>query len=628
MPRNGLRALFSHAGRWRSNPPSASPRQSFSATLMEDHIASAEAIISRWNADANANTFAKVTSLFHAGRAEAREFLHAVADLQRAMVFFVSGECAAPAAARSAALIRAQTLMQTAMRRLEHEFQQILCTNRDRLDPESVSSSTRTRSRAFSDDTEASDDDEICAAGESIGEVERASAVAMADLRAIAESMIAAGYGKECVRIYKTLRKSIVDEGLYRLGFERLSQSQIHQKLDWEALDLKIRSWLVAAPVALRTLFSGERILCDYVFAGSDSIGESCFADITRDAAALFLEFPESVAKTKRSPEKLFRILDVYDAISDLWPEIEAVFCFESTAAVRSQALASLLKLAEAARAMLADFETAIQKDNSKSPVPGGAVHPLTRYVMNYLAFLADYEASLADIYADFSLQIPTPLPESFFDSASTSASSSSASDGGGAASTISPRFAWLVLVLLCKLDGKAEVYREVALSYLFLSNNLQYIVNKVRESHLRFLLGDDWAAKHAAKARHYASSYERLGWAKVAAAVPADPAAKMDSSEAWEKMKGFNLMFEATCRCQADWVVADARIREEVRASVASLIVPAYRVFYEGCRAALRDSSAAAAAVVRFSPGDVKNRVYGLLESGSFQSPLRSASI
>ncbi|KAG1337941.1 exocyst complex component EXO70H1 [Cocos nucifera] len=622
-----MRALFSHAGRRRSIPPPASPRQSFSATLMEDDIASAEAIISRWNADADGNTFAKVTSLFHAGRAEAREFLHAIADLQRAMVFFVSGECAAPAAARSAALVRAQTLMQIAMRRLEHEFHQILCANRDRLDPESVSSSTRTRSSAFSDDTEASDDDEIRAAGESIGEVEMASGVAMADLHAIAESMIAAGYGKECVRIYKTLRKSIVDEGLYRLGFERLSQSQI-QKLDWEVLDLKIHSWLGAAPVALRTLFSGERILCDYVFAGSDSIGQSCFADITRDAATLFLGFPEHVAKTKRSPEKLFRILDLYDAISDLWPEIEAVFCFESTAAVRSQALGSLLKLAEAARAMLADFEASIQKDTSKSPVSGGAIHRLTRYVMNYLAFLADYEASLADIYADFPLQTPTPLPESFFDSASTPASPSSASDGAAAAFAISLRFAWLVLVLLCKLDGKAEVYREVALSYLFLSNNLQYIVNKVRESHLRFLLGDDWAAKHAAKARHYASSYERLGWAKVAAAVPANPAAEMDASEAWEKMKGFNLMFEAACRCQADWVVADLGMREEVRASVASLIVPAYRVFYERCRAALRDSSAAAAAVVRFSPEDVKNRVYGLLDSGSFQSPLRSASV
>lgn len=607
--------FLSHAGR----RPAPTPLQSFSATLVDDNIASAEAVIARWDADAD--SFAKVTSLFQAGRAEANEFLAAVADLQRSMLFLVSSDDGAS----SAALIRAQTLMQAAMRRLQREFHEILSTNRDQLDPESVSSTTRARFSFFSDDADTSDDDEIRAASKSIGEVERASTVAMADLRAIAETMIAAGYGKECVQIYKIFRKSIVDESLYRLGLERLSQSQI-QRLNWEVLDLKIRSWLGAASFAVKTLFSGERILCDHVFAGSDSIRESCFADITRDAAALFLGLPETVAKSKRSPEKLFRILDLYEAISELWPEIETIFSFESTSVVRSQALESFLKLAEAARATLADFEAAIHKDASKSPVPGGGLHPLTRYVMNYLVFLADYDAAFADVYADFPLEIPTPLPESFFDSPS----SPSPTSDGGAASAISLRFAWLVLVLLCKLDGKAEVYREVALSYLFLANNLQYMVNKVRESRLRFLLGDEWVAKHAAKARHYAASYERLGWAKVAAAVPVNPAADMDAGEAWEKMKGFNLALEGACWSQAEWVVVDAEMREEVRASVASMILPVYRVFYQRCQVALQGSgaAAAAAAVLRFSPEDVRNHVYGLLDSGSVKTHPRSPSV
>ncbi|ONK76996.1 uncharacterized protein A4U43_C02F2040 [Asparagus officinalis] len=68
--------------------------------------------------------------------------------------------------------------------------------------------------------------------------------------------------------------------------------------------------------------------------------------------------------------------------------------------------------------------------------------------------------------------------------------------------SAMSMRVAWLILVLLCKLDGKAEIYKDVALSYLFLANNLQYVVKKVKESRLTAILGYDWVFKHEAKVK------------------------------------------------------------------------------------------------------------------------------
>ncbi|PRQ43001.1 putative exocyst complex component Exo70, cullin repeat-like-containing domain-containing protein [Rosa chinensis] len=56
----------------------------------------------------------------------------------------------------------------------------------------------------------------------------------------------------------------------------------------------------------------------------------------------------------------MFRTLDLYRAISDLWPEIEFIFSFESTSAVRSLGINSLIKLSEAVRTMLKDFEDAV----------------------------------------------------------------------------------------------------------------------------------------------------------------------------------------------------------------------------------------------------------------------------
>lgn len=65
----------------------------------------------------------------------------------------------------------------------------------------------------------------------------------MADLRLIAECMISSGYAKECLILYTTIRKSIVDEGIYRLGVERFSSSQI-RITDWRALEMGIQNWM------------------------------------------------------------------------------------------------------------------------------------------------------------------------------------------------------------------------------------------------------------------------------------------------------------------------------------------------------------------------------------------------
>ncbi|CAL9134831.1 unnamed protein product, partial [Musa textilis] len=552
-----------HLDRNHRRPVELSPsRQTFSDRMMEDSIAAAEEVISKWGPEVEASLFCGN------GRAEADRFLRAASDLHRSMLFFTSpsANSAASPATRSAVLFRAQSLLSAAMRRLERELHLLLSDHCHLLDSHCSSSS---------------DASTIEDAAKSITEMESALDVVMRDLRAVAEAMISAGYTRECVRVYKTVRKSFIDKSIRQLGFQRLTQSQV-QKLDGSALESRIRAWLAAAPIAFRILFSRERLLCDRIFAGSDAIRESCFAGVARDAAAALLAFPESAARSKRSPEKLFRILDLYDTLVEFWPDIESLFIFESTAAVRSQAVVSLLRLAEVARSTLADFEAAIERDASRSPVPGGDVHPLTRYVMNYLVFLADYELALVDIFADSPLQTPSPLPDSFFEAAAVATSPTSShsspssastttsfegspwsSSSSAAAGSVSVRIAWLVLVLICKLESKAELYREAALSYLFLANNIQYILRKVNESALRPLLGDEWVAQHEAKARHYAASYARLAWVKVAAAIPAD----VSGMEADERMCGFNAALEAECRGQAGWVVvSDGGLREEVR--------------------------------------------------------------
>ncbi|KAG6518623.1 exocyst complex component EXO70H1-like [Zingiber officinale] len=544
MTRKGLRRFFDgcrrHSGDAEAGDASSSTSSSPEAVLrLEAEVASAEAVVVKW--DPNSSAYAKITSLFYEDRIEARRFVAHVSALQRLMLdVAAAGE---PSGLSHPSLALAQTLMQAAMRRLEKEFYQILAANRDLLDPESVSV------RSSVSDIDPWDDDETTATA--VGD-----STTVDNLRAIAGAMVFAGYGKECVSIYRTFRKSIVDDGLARLGFELRLQSY---KMDWPALELKIRSWLAAARVTVRTLFHGERVLVDEVFADSDVVREAVFSNITGDAVQFFA-FPELVARSiKRSHDKLFRMLDMHDVLAELWPEVGLVFSFESTASVRTQVVASLAKLTEAARIGLADFESAIVKEPSQSPVPGGSVHPMNRYAMNYLALLADYHPSAEEIFDSWQ---PSPPPHSV--------------------SATSPPLvlvARLIETLLLKLDGKADAYHDAALSHLFMANNLQYVVNKVGSCALRGLLGNDWSARHAAKARHHLARYERVAWGPLAAMVPATEVSS--AAEARERMRGYRAALEEALAAQAGWAVVDAAVREETRERVREMVVPAYRGFH-----------------------------------------------
>ncbi|KAL3850719.1 hypothetical protein ACJIZ3_012601 [Penstemon smallii] len=590
---------------------STPPRTTFSETIVDDNIQHAESIITKWEIDShNHHNF---SPLFSNDRREAKTFLDAVFGLKDAMHFHVK------LSSNTHKLIRAQNLMEIAMKRLEKEFFIILSANRKNLDSESVSArssriSTQTSISDFYDD-DVSEEDEMNSISTPPRSPARSPArdsdIALTDLQSIADCMIASGYGKECVHIYKLIRKSIIDETLYYLGIEKLNHSQI-QKLEWNVMEHKIKTWLHAVKIAIKTLFYGERILCDAVFSSSEMIAESCFTEISNEAGVKLFNFPHNFAKSKKilSPEKIFRALDLYDAISELWPEIESIFSHESLSAVKSEAVAAIVKLGEAVRIMLSQFEAAIQKDSSKSTL-GGGVHPLTRYVMNFLIFICDYSGAVSDILADFPVNVHTPLPESYF---------SSPTSGGGedpSAAAITIRLAWLILVLLCKLDGKAVQYNDVALSYLFLANNLNYVVSKVRNSSLGLLMGADWIWKHGSKVKQYVANYERMAWSEVTSSLPENPTAEISPPEVRERFRRFNLGFEAAYRKQTSWVIPDPKLRDEVKISLAKKIVPGYRVLYMNHRGKYARESGDEP-IVRYAPEDLNNYLSDLFFAAS----------
>ncbi|EOA26273.1 hypothetical protein CARUB_v10022905mg [Capsella rubella] len=543
--------------------------QSFSESLMEHSIEDAENIIHRWISPPSSSSCC-VSSLFSsANREEAKRFINAVNTLHSGMMRLISIN------PTSTKLIQAENLMRLSMNHLSKEFYRILKSNRRYLDPESVSirSSSSSSSRTSDSDSKTMD-----------------------DLKMIADCMTSSGYSQECFKIYKRIRKSIIIEALNQFGFENLTLSQI-QRLEWEVMEKKIRKWLRTITRAVNTLFYGERILSDHVFSSSSSsIRESSFSEITLQSALALFTLPEKMAKCKKSPEKIFLTLDVYQTITELLPKIEEIFSSDSTSSVKSQIDLALSNLKECVVSMIDEFESSISKESSKSLISGGGIHQLTRYVMNFIVFLADYSDSLSDIIVTKSLPSPEEVENS-----------------GGDSDPVKSRIAWLILFLLCKIDAKSRLYDDVALSYLFLINNLNYVVVKVRSSNLKMVLSEDWVEKHEAKVKKYAAKFEEIVWGETMASLSDDV-----TTTAEERIKRFSDGFEVAYKRQTGWVVPDSKLRDEIKRSVGMMIIPRYSGFCERNRVGIWGN-------VGFAPEDIGNYLsdlyFGSRVSGSVSS-------
>ncbi|XP_047064456.1 exocyst complex component EXO70B1-like [Lolium rigidum] len=495
------------------------PRRTLPATVVDDTVDAAAVLLDKWHPEGSSSG----RSLFLNSTTpdEADNFLRAAKDLHRAMLFYASGNTTKDLHGGGHGLIEAQELLDTAMRRLQLELKILLASLPNVI-----------KFQQEDDD----DDDEEIQSTDGLKET-------YGHLRAVAEAMLAVGYGTECVSVFKAHRRASVAAALQclQVSSPSLQQATIN-KLTWDQIDPKMQSWLAGARKAFASVFVGERELCDRVFAGDNgSVGDAVFSSVAEDQATSILAFLEAaVAKAKRAPERLFRMLDVHDALTEtIIPAIVGAFGDESELKARAVTLA-VTKVADAARGMVASFEAAIEKEPAKATVPGGELHPLTRYVMNYLVFLADYENALAQIYSaeqfnDTSSSVGsgsggTVGSSSTLGSGSggTAGSSSTLGSGGGgtagssslvlsASTTLrtlslwSNPIGWLVSVLKLKLDAIAGNYREAALSYLFLAKNTHYMAKKVGGgTKLEAVLGEEWAEAQTAKARGYMEVYVR----------------------------------------------------------------------------------------------------------------------
>eukprot|EP00249_Psilotum_nudum_P024185 c29114_g1_i6 orf=360-2159(+) len=523
----------------------------------------------------------------------------------------------------SATVDRAQNVLQLAMSRLEEELRNLLEKHGESVDPDwlfdlvSGPSFSSTAEDIASQSSEEEEKSETATSRPVAGLnflIDMLPPEIVPDLSDIATRMVGAGYKIECCQVYVGIRRAIIQQSLYRLGFEKLSIEEV-QKMPWEILEGEIVKWIQGMKVALGVLFPSEQQLCKQVFLDLPSVSEYCFTEIAKGAMMQLLNFGEAIAISRRSSERLFKILDMYETLRDLIPKIESVFFGVACSGLRSEAVDIFIHLGEAACGTFAEFENAVQRETSKDPVPGGAVHPLTRYVTNYMRFLSDYTDTLNQLLGDRSNGALISADDSITESVGFSAEDKS---------PLSDQIVSLLQLLENNLDGKSKLYKDPALSYLFLMNNYHYIVKKVKDSEVRTLLGDDWIKQHTGKLRQYHNGYQRAAWSKVLLCLKDEGihiggsfSSGVSRTVLKERFKSFNAAFEEIHKTQSGWIVSDSQLCTELRISIIEMLLPAYRAFFGRFHNHL-DAEKHPERYLKYMPDDLEGYLNDLFEGTS----------
>ncbi|CAN1297936.1 Exocyst complex component EXO70A1 [Linum perenne] len=426
-------------------------------------------------------------------------YLEAIEQLRKHIRFFSSNKGFKTG---DAVLNNANSLLATAISKLEDEFKQLLAAYSKPVEPDRLFECLPESMRP-SAGSPANHGDPNGLVPSSHGHSEHSNAEAAGFkplvlipprtvplLHDLAIHMVQAGHQQQLLKIYRDTRSSVLEESLRKLGVERLSKEDI-QKMQWEVLEAKIGNWIHFMRIAVKVLFAGERRLCDQIFEGFESLRDQCFAECTGSNVSMLLSFGEAITKSKRSPEKLFVLLDMYEIMRELHSEIEAVFSGKVCAEIRESTFGLSKRLAQTAQETFGDFEEAVEKDATKTAVLDGTVHPLTSYVINYVKFLFDYQSTLNQLFQEFK----------------------TAGETISQLATVTMR---IMQALQTNLDGKSKQYKDQALTHLFLMNNIHYMVRSVRRSEAKDLLGDDWVQRHRRVVQQHANQYKRIGWGKV----------------------------------------------------------------------------------------------------------------
>ncbi|KAK2663276.1 hypothetical protein Ddye_001850 [Dipteronia dyeriana] len=517
---------------------------------------------------------------------KACEYLNA-ADEARKLIERLDSLCFGKDKEENELLRRAHDILQMAMARLEEEFRHMLVQHMQPFEPEHKSFRSSEEDLvdevsiiSFGDDSfeDSVQRDSVSKTSEDVI-IDLVHPDVIPDLRCIVNMMFMSSYDHECSQAYVVARKDALDECLSVLEMDKLSIKDV-LRMEWGSLNSKIKRWVWAMKIFVRIYLASEKWLSEQIFGEFGPVDLSCFVEASKASMLQLLNFGEAVSIGPHRPEKLFGILEMYEMLVDLLPDVDALYENEVGSSVRIEYHDVLRRLGDSVRATFLDLENVIASYASTSAFAGGGIHHLTRYVMNYIRNLTDYSETVALLLKDHDKEDPSSL------SPHLNSAVEKQNTGGSSSCDSSPmvfHFQTIASVLETKLDEKSKLYKDVSLQHFFLMNNVHYMAQKVMNSELRIIFGDKWIRKRNWKFQQHAMDYERATWSSILALLKDEGNANsngVSKTQLKERFRNFYLAFEEVYKTQTTWLIPNVQLREDLRISTSLMVIQAYRTF------------------------------------------------
>lgn len=385
-------------------------------------------------------------------------------------------------------------------------------------------------------------------------------------------------------------------------------------KMEWEALESAITLWIQHFQFAVKDVFVAEKQLCKQVLSGvmDGAVWPECFAKIADKIMAVFFRFGEGVARSSKEPQKLFKLLDMYDALDCIRTEFFQVFDGESGMDICSRFRELQKLLIHAASKVFWEFGLQIEGlQDGAPPPPDGSVPKIVRYAVNYLKCLAGsgYAAAMGQVLrteqtwrAGFSSRPETD--ESLLREAVSNA----------------------LDALQRNVESKRSRYRDKVLPHVLAMNTYWYMYMRTRGSELARLVGEQtMKKKYKTGAEEAAYSYQAQAWSPLVKLLEREESLGEGRDGAGAvargKMEAFMREFEENLtRHKNSYCIPDADLREQIKEAVATVVVPAYAGFLHSYSGVMQGRS--------FLPPDsIRELLNGLFDGERIEERRKSVS-
>ncbi|KAI3761998.1 hypothetical protein L1987_52421 [Smallanthus sonchifolius] len=518
-------------------------------------------------------------------------------------------------------------VIRASMARIEEEFRHMLVHNMQNFEPELSFRSTEDDGLdvnsivSFGDDEfDGSVQRDSVSRGSEVVVMDLVNPQVIPDLKSIADLMFDSNYGRECCQAFISARKDALDDCLFMLEIEKLSIEDV-LKMEWVSLNSRIRRWTKAMKLFVRVYLASEKFLCEQIFGQSQTepepepVSSICFSESSKASILQLLKFAEAISIGPHQPENLLKILDVYEVLSDLMPDISDLYSDENGSCIRTEFQHVLTRVGDCVKATFIDFENAVGTNTSNSSFPGGGNHHLTRYVMNYIKTLTEYSDSLNACFKDHEQVVDDQDSSSSPDTSPRNDNDDINNENSSSLSSMALHFRSLMSILENNLEEKSKLYKDEALRHLFMMNNINYMAEKVKNSELRNILGDDWIRKRNWKFQQYAMSYERATWSTILNLLREDGLSSSGSTYRTllrERLQAFYTAFEDIYKSQTGWSIPNSQLRDDVRISMSLKVIQAYRNFVG------RHTNHISEKYIKYSADDLENYIMDLFEGAA----------